>query len=523
MQTAERYEFGQFVLDTARLELLDERRVVELRPKAYETLLALLRSAGRVVAKDDLVATVWPDVIVNDDALAQCVHDVRNAIGDTDQRYIRTVSRRGYMFIHPVTLTADLPTGPPGERPLAHRNGSMVPAVAVLPFANLSSDPEQVFFADGVVEDLITALSRFHTFAVVARTSTFVYKDRAVDIREVARELGVRYLIEGSVRRSGDRIRVTTQLIDGATGGHLWADRFDGAPADIFDFQDAITDTVIGFVEPQIRKAEIERARQKRPESLDAWDLYVQALPLVHSGALVNWNRAVALLDRAVAFDPAYAPALALAAWARNKRNQLGGGENSAEIESDIDVAFCLAERAVAADPDDALALALEGWLHIHYRLDFSKLERVRRALALNPNNTSVLDIAGIAHMRAGDLDRAFAIATRALDLSPVSPQRYVFMMHIAAIHNALGRHEEAIVFARRVVELEPAYVNAHLALAIACAHLGRLGEAREEVAIARRLRPDVTIAAVMVHRMQYPERVARWVEGLRKAGMPEG
>lgn len=521
MQPAENYEFGPFMLDTARLALFEGDREVGLRPKAFETLLALLRHAGRVVSKDELVATVWPDVFVNDDALAQCVRDVRKAITDTDQRYIRTISRRGYIFVHPVTPRTLPVLRPPGERPLNKLRTSTSPAIAVMPFANLSSDPEQAFFADGVVEDLITALSRFHTFAVVARSSTFAYKGRAVDVREAARNLHVRYLLEGSVRRSGDRIRVTAQLIDGATGEHLWAEKFDGAATDVFDFQDTITDTVIGFIEPQIRKAEIDRARRKRPEALDAWDLFAQALPLVHSGAVSNHIRAVELLDRAVALDPTYAPALALNAWAHHKRHQFGG-PGLPDYETDLEAAIALAERAVAADPDDALALVLHGWLRIHYRLDFSGLDNVQRAVAVNPNNTSVLDLAAIAHLRAGDLEKTIAVATRALELSPGSPQRHAFMTEIAAAHNAIGRHKEALEFAMRAVALEPDNVPCHLALAIGYAQLGRIEEARKEVATIIRLRPDATIATAMVHRMRYPERVANWVEGLRKAGMPE-
>ena len=471
---------------------------------------ALLDARGKVVEKDALISAAWPDMIVEDGNLTVQITALRKALGQkpdgTD--WIVTVRHLGYRLV-----TGEATGG-------SEAGGAGRPAIAVLPFANFNSDPEQGFVADGVVEDLITALSRFHTFAVVSRSSSFVYKDRSVDAREAARELGVRYLLEGSVRRSGDRIRVTAQLIEGATGEHLWAEKFDGPAKDIFDFQDTITDTVIGLIEPQIRKAEIERARGKRPENLDAWDLYVQALPLVHSGVVANYIRAVELLDRAVALDPAYAPALALAAWAHNKRHHFGG-PRLPDYETDIEAAIELAERAVAADPDDALALALQGWLRIHCRLDFSGLELVQRAVALNPNNISVINLAAVAHIRAGDLDKTIALGTRALELSPGSPMRYVFMTQIAAAHNAIGRYEAAVDFAKRAVELEPDYVPCHLALAIGYAQLGRLEEARQEVAAAVQLRPDVTIATAMVDRMRFPERVANWVEGLRKAGMP--
>jgi adenylate cyclase len=520
VETSESYGFGPFVLDTARIALVDGEREVELRPKAFETLLALLRNAGRVVGKDELVAAVWPDVVVNDDALYQCVRDVRKAIADTEQRYIRTVSRRGYVFVHPVTPRT--PPTPSGALEPSKARASISPTIAVMPFANLSSDPDQCFLADGAVEDLITALSRFRTFSVVSRSSSFVYKGRSVDAREAARELGVRYLLQGSVRRSGERIRVNAQLIEGATGAHLWAEKFDGAAADILDVQDTITETVIALIEPQIRNAEIERACQKRPETLDAWDLYVQALPLVHSGVVANWNRALDLLDRAVALDPNYAPALALAAWAHTKRHQ-SSKPDLPNHDTEVDLAIELADRAVAADPDDALALALKGWLRIHERLDFSGLDLMRQAVTLNPNNSTVLNLAAVSHLRAGDIEEARLTATRALELSPASPERHTFMTTIAAANNALGRHEEALNFAKRAFALEADNVPTRFALAISYAHLGQIEEARRQVAEVLRLRPDATIATVMVYRMQFPERVAKWVEGLRKAGMPDG
>lgn len=500
--------FGPFTFNRQKMAVTKGGEAVPIGGRGAALLAALLDARGGVVEKETLMSAAWPDVIVEDGNLTVQITALRKALGQkpdgTD--WIVTARHFGYRLV-----LGDATADASGGRP----------AIAVLPFANLSSDPEQEFLADGVVEDLITALSRFHTFAVVSRNSSFVYKGRAVDAREAARELGVRYLLEGSVRRSGGRIRVTAQLIEGATGEHLWADKFDGAATDIFDFQDRITDAVIGLIEPQIRKAELDRTRRKRPETFDAWDLYVQALPLVHSGVVSNYGRAIELLATAIRIDPTYAPALALAAWAHNRRHT-AGGPALPDHDSDPAAAIDLAERAVAADPDDAMALALRGWLAIHYKLDFSGLDHVRRAAALNPNNTSVLILAGVAHLRAAEFDEAIAISSRAMELSPGSPMTPVFMVQIAAAHNAEGRHEAAIDFARRAAALDPHHVPAHLALAVGYAELGRIEEARTEVAAAIRLRPDVTIATSMAYRVRYPERVARWVDGLRKAGMPE-
>ena len=395
------------------------------------------------------------------------------------------------------------------------------PSLAVLPFVTLSNDPEQDYFADGLVEDIITALSRFRTFAVIARNSSFVYKGRAVDVRQVSRELDVRYVLEGSVRRSGNRVRVTAQLIDGASGAHLWAETFDGAIADIFDYQDRITRSAIGLIEPQIRRAEIDRARRKRPDSIDAWDVYVQALPLASSPSAANNLEAAALLDRAIAIDPAYAPALALAAFVREK--QINRGAMFARGD-EATACLALAERAFAADPDDPIVIGLVGWLRICFRRDYSGLQLCLHAAALNPNSTLVLYLATIANTFAGDLDQTIAYATRAIELSPMSPDTYVCMHQIAAAHLFSGRFEEALDWARRSIEANDGLAVAYNTVAIACVHLDRLADARAAVKMALKLRPNLTVAASAGNNpMRFPERLEIWTSGLRKAGMPEG
>ena len=395
------------------------------------------------------------------------------------------------------------------------------PSLAVLPFENLSSDPEQGFLADGLVDEVITALSRFRTFAVVARNSTFAYKGRAVDVRSVARDLGVRYILEGSVQRSGDKIRVTAQLIEGASGAHVWAEKFEGVVSDIFDFQDEITKSVIGLIEPQIRKAEIERARRKRPESLDAWDLYVQALPLVYSAHVPGYTDAIELLDRATRLEPNYAPALALAAWAHERRKTYGGTAPAGV--DDVEMSLMLTQCALDADPDDAMAMALLGWERIWFRRDYSGLALCSRAVELNPNNRAVLDLAAIAHLFAGDLDEVIACGTWALQLSPGAPDAYTCVTRISSAHFCAGRFEEAARWAQRSIDLERGFVFSHLFLAGSYAHLGRIEEAREEMKVALTLRPDFTVAFWRDGPMRFPERKKLLIDGMRLAGMPEG
>jgi TolB-like protein len=330
---------GPFVFDREQMKLTRDGLSVSLGSRGTALLAALADARGGVVAKDRLMQAAWPGTIVEEANLTVQIAALRRALGtgQDGQDWIVTVPRVGYRLLWPNAAGS-----------LAEHGA---PAIAVLPFENLSPDPEQSFLADGIVEEIITALSRFRTFGVVARNSTFAYKGRATDVREVARDLGVRYVLEGSVRRSGQRVRVTAQLIEGASGAHLWAEKFEGAVADIFDFQDEITRLVIGIVEPQIRKAEIERTRRKRPESLDAWDLYLQALPLVYSAKVPSYTEAIALLDRAISLDPDYVPALALASWAHEKRKTFGGVAPVGV--DDVGVALAFAQRALDADPDE--------------------------------------------------------------------------------------------------------------------------------------------------------------------------
>lgn len=501
--------FGPFILYPQRMTLSRDGREQSIGSRGAAVLAKLLDAHGAMVGRDELIEAGWPGLTVEDGNLSVQIGALRKAMGSRPdgKEWITTVPRAGYLLR------------------IEHDSSSRArqPTIAVLPFANFSSDPEQEFVADGVVEDLITGLSRFRTFAVVARNSTFVYKGRAVDVREAARDLGVRYVLEGSVRRHGERIRVAAQLIEGESGAHRWAETFDGAAADIFDFQDRITTSVVGLIEPQIRKAEIDRARRKHPDSLDAWDLYVQALPLIRSAIVPNYTSAITLLDRALDLDPNYAPALTLASWAHEKRYTFGG-PSLPDFAADKEAALLLAQRAIEADPDDALALALYGWLQILFLTNYAGLDDVKRATALNPNNRDVLDFAGTAHLFAGEVDDIIATSTRALELSPGAPDDHSIYGHLSSAHYAAGRYDEAAVFAEHCVALAPSYVYGHLHLAVAYAQLGRFEEAHREIAAARALRPDITVKFKAGEAVQrFPDRKAKWLEGLRKAGLFEG
>jgi TolB-like protein len=388
----------------------------------------------------------------------------------------------------------------------------------------MSSDPEQDYFADGMVEDLITSLSRFKTFGVVARNSSFVYKNRAVDIREAANALGVRYVLEGSVRRTERQVRVNAQLIDGATGAHLWAEKLDGAIEDVFAFQDSVTENVVGLIEPQIRRAEIERSRRKRPESLDAYDLYLQALPLMQGGQSVlrleDYSDAILLFERAVALDPGFAPALAYAAWSHEKRLTRGGVAPPGV--DDAREAVALAERAVAADNTDAVVLVIAGLVLVTVQGDLDEgLALIRRALALNPNSLLIANVAGYAHFHCGKFDESIACHFRGLQFSSGLPDTFWSLNGIARAHLAAGRVEEALTWGLRGLEAYSGVDFAHCIVAAAYAHLGRLDKARTGLDKARSIWPGLTVATLL-GRSGDPEGRDRFlVEGLLRAGLP--
>src|SRR6266571_4269844 len=268
-----RVRFDRYILDHQRGCLLAGDEEIALRPKTFEFLRYLASHPGRLVSKDELLAAVWPDVVVTEDSLFQCAAELRRALQDQDQHLVKTVQRRGYRFDAAVSIEPCMTVALPNK-----------PSIAVLPFQNLSADPKQEYFADGMVEEVTTALSRVRWLFVIARNSSFTYKGRAVDVKQVGRDLGVRYVLEGSVRKAGSRLRITAQLIDASNGAHLWADRFGGTLEDIFDLQDQVAASVVGAITPRLEQAEIERAAHKPTESLDAYDYFLRGMASVNRG-----------------------------------------------------------------------------------------------------------------------------------------------------------------------------------------------------------------------------------------------
>jgi TolB-like protein/class 3 adenylate cyclase len=394
------------------------------------------------------------------------------------------------------------------------------PSLAVLPFQNMTGDAEQDYFVDGVVEEITTAISRLPWLFVIARNSAFTYKGRAADVKQVARELGVRYVLEGSVRKAGNRVRITGQLIDTDSGAHIWADRFDGPMDDIFELQDQVASSVAGAIEPKLRQSEIERARRKPTNNLNAHDLYLRALAEFRKWTTEGWHGSIGLLRRALAIDPAYVPAAGLFAWCRVL--QLTNGLISSE---EIAEGARLARQAIEADKEDADALWMGGWGTFMLAGEHaSGLNAIERSLALHPNCALAWAFCGWARGLANRPAPAIEALRQAMRLSPLDPQRWIFFGGLSLAHLVAGLHEEAVEWADRALRENPRMTAVANFKAAACGYLGRFEEGRECMKRLNEVLPGGVVANV---RRSYetfvsPEVRAIFAEGRRKVGLPE-
>lgn len=395
------------------------------------------------------------------------------------------------------------------------------PSIAVLPFANMSGDADQEYFVDGMAEDIITALSKFEQLFVIARNSSFVYKGRSVDIVQVGRELGVHYVLEGSVRRSGNRVRITGQLINAETGSHLWADKFDGHLEDVFDLQDQITASVVAAIEPTVRKAEIERARNKQPENMGAYDLFLQALPHIYQVHPESNLKAIDFLMRAIDLDPEYAPALAHASWGLVQRITRPWEDYS---QDDPGLAISLARRALAVGSDDAQAVVLGGFTLVMLREDYlTGLDAVRRAVDLNPGSGFVNAIAGCALVFGDDAAEGLKLLDRAMLLGPKDPSFFSHLLVSAFGHLSCGRPEQGLELALRSIALNSGWDSSYLALIAAYTMLDRRDEAKEAAQKLLAIHPE---ARASQYDLSLPVRNESFrktiITSLKQAGVPD-
>jgi TolB-like protein len=393
------------------------------------------------------------------------------------------------------------------------------PSIAVLPFANMSGDPEQEYFADGMVEEVITALCRIRWLFVIARNSTLIYKDQAIDVKRIGRELGVRYLLEGAVRKAANRVRITAQLIDALSGAHLWADRFDGSLEDVFDLQDKVAISVAGVIEPTLRQAEIARARRKRPDSLDAYDLYLRALSSAYSSMPEDADKALGFLERAIELEPELAVGHAIIAWCHEQRYLRGG-----LLEAEKNTALRHARLAIAAGIDDATALAIAG-LVIGF-LDpgdyATALDAFDRSLALSPSSALALGFSAVTRAWRGESAIAIEQAELALRLSPFDPLSNIRHMAIAIAHFVAGRFEEAAAAAHRAAQAHPRFSPPYWMRAAALVNLGRTDEAE---AVAQQLldvQPQFTVSSITSAPFANRQILEALGNALGRLGLPE-
>jgi TolB-like protein/Tfp pilus assembly protein PilF len=396
------------------------------------------------------------------------------------------------------------------------------PSLVVLPFQNMSGDPEQEYFADGMVEDITTALSRIPSLFVISRNSAFTYKGRAVDVRQVGRELGVRYVLEGSVRKAGLRLRITGQLIDAMTGAHLWADRFDGGLDDVFDLQDRVTASVAGAIEPHLQRAEIERAQRKATQDLGAYDYFLRGMAIFHLANAERIAEAQVLFAQAFALDAGYGAAYGMAAACINFR-KLVHLLDAAAAESAEGVALARLAAANGRDDPTALALAGQSLLYLGSDLDAGAL-LIERACELNPNSALAWARAGLVKMYLGDHATAIANFERAIRLSPVDPELYQTRTGMAASYFLAGRYDDAVACAERALSEQPNFLAARRILAAAFALSGRLDAARRAMAEFVRARPQVRLSnfADWLGPWRRPEDIERYAAAYRLAGLPE-
>jgi TolB-like protein/tetratricopeptide (TPR) repeat protein len=520
--------FDNHTLDIDKRELRCGSEAVAVEPQVFDLLVHLVQNRDRVVSKNDLFASVWGNRIVSDSTLTSRINAARKAIGDSgkDQKLIRTIARKGLRFVGDVQIASDgsdkvsssdrmTPETQETSRtalPLPDR-----PAIAVLPFTNMSGDPEQEYFSDGISEDLITALSKLRWLFVIARNSSFTYKGKATHMKQIAEELGVGYVVEGSVRKAGDRVRITVQLNDVSTGSHIWAERYDRDIADVFAVQDEITESIVAAIEPQIYAAENFRARRKPPDSMDAWDLVMRALS--HYWRVTRQDNVVAqaLLEKAISIDPHYGQALGVLAATHTFGAHMGWGEAA--------IAAPAAERAalaaIAANSEDPWAHFALGSAYLFKSRFDDSLAEFELALQLNPNFCAAMGYYGLTLSYCGRWEEGSVAAQRALRLSPREPSGAIFY-GIAAYAQFVGRnYDEAMRLSRESIRQRGDFVGAYRVLAAAAGMAAEHEIAKAAMQELRRTQPNISLAWI---ESQMPIKLdtdrEHYLEGFRRAGL---
>ena len=521
------FSFENYSLDTDRRELRCGHDLISVQPQVFDLLEYLIRNRARVVSKDDLIADIWSGRIVSESALTSRINAARIALGDNGdvQRLIRTVPRRGVRFVGSVAEHDGTERASPRSESASSELGAELPepperpSIAVLPFQNMSGDPEQEYFADGMVEEIITGLSRIKWLSVISRNSAFIYKNKPMVIKDAAETLGVRYVLEGGVRKSGNRVRVSAQLIDGQTDAHIWAQHYDRVLEDVFALQDEITMCVVGAIEPSLWKAEIDRIKRRRPTSLSAYDLVLRSLPFVLGHIPQDSEAAIPLLEEALRLQPDYATAHAFLGRCFHHRYARGGLR-----EEDRVAAIRHSRAAIAYGSDDATALATAAHIIAFDEHDTATaLKLFDRALELSNSNVFALGFSAIVLAWMGKAELATERAERALRLSPFD--FYNFRAHhaLAVVFFCSGRYAEAVDAARSAVHANPRFSVAIAVLAAALLRAGRMAEAHAAARDVLLHEPTFTIRGLLlVSGKLEPAVFGVLAEAWREIGLPE-
>ncbi len=539
------FAFGGFRFDARTGELRGNRKQARLTPRAAAVLTMLAERAEKLVSKQELFERVWGGLAVSDDALTSCIQELRQALGDDARapRYIETRHRRGYRLIQPAAVISEgaehpgapvarptelsSPTGQAAEvgvldaARVGRHGGSLPlpdrPSIAVLPFLNISDHVDQEHFADGITEDLITGLSYIRWLFVIARNSTFQYKGKCPDIRLVGRELGVRYVLEGSVRRAGRQLRISAQLVDAVTGGHHWAEKYDRKLGDVFAVQDEITRSVAGAIEPHLLAAEGLRALSRSAADLDAWEHVARAQAHFWRMTLADHQAATGILERAVDAHPDYAPARGLLGFRLVFAAHMGWVDSEQGLRTGHQHAL----RAVALDECNPWGhIALGYWAMMERRTEES-IAAFRRAVSLNPNSAAAHGYLSHIFAFAGQDREAIEHGEEAIRLSPLDPEMAFFLGGIAVAQYGASRFAEAVRYTTEALRLRPGFQGAQRLRCASLAQAGRIDEARAYFAMVRRDQPQLSIDWIRASvPYQTRELMERFLEGMRKAGL---
>src|SRR3954454_52425 len=523
------FHFNNHVLDAGLRELSRSGQAIAIEPQVFDLLIYLVENRDHVVTKDDLIESIWGGRIVSESTLTSRINAARKAVGDTgkDQILIRTIARKGFRFVGDVSVSSTQ------VAPLQPRTVQLDddeaeadsvslapldrPAIAVLPFTNLSGEPEQEYFSEGISEDIITALSKLRWFYVIARNSSFVYKGKAVHLKQIAEELGVDYVVEGSVRKDGDHIRITAQLNDVTTGSHLWAERYDRNLADVFAVQDEITQAVVAAIQPQLYAAEDFRARRKAPDNMAAWDLVMRALS--HYWRVTRQDNLVAqaLLEKAITVDPHYGQALGLLAAS----HMFGAHMGWTELETALPIAERAALSAIRADSEDPWAHYALASVYLLTRNFDDSLAEFELAIRLNPSFSPARGYYGVALAYCGRWQEGDLAARQALRLSPRDPFAAVYCGVVAYAQFLGGNYDEAIRMAREAIRQRNDFTGGHRVL-VAAAGMAGMNEVAEAALLELlRAQPNISldwIAKKIPFKLDVDRE--RYLEGLRRAGL---